>query len=53
MTSCAVCGREGDGADVALGWSTTTEQGRVLAVCDRCTREHLRAMEAKLDREHW
>ena len=53
MTSCAVCGRVGDPATVALAWSTTLEQRRTLLVCEACTREHVRSMEAKLDPQHW
>ncbi len=53
MTSCAVCGREDDETTVALTWSTSVERHRTVAVCDGCTRAHLRSMEAKLAPEHW
>jgi hypothetical protein len=49
---CSVCGTTLCG-DVPLTWSTSTGQRGTTYVCDRCTREHLRAIEAKLEREHW
>ncbi len=36
-----------------LTWTTAVENGRQRAFCDRCSREHLRAMESKLDSEWW
>ena len=36
-----------------LTWTSAVEQGRLRHFCDRCSREHLRAMEGKLDSEHW
>lgn len=51
--TCDNCGRqESDGART-LTWSTSVERGRKLRFCDDCSREHLRSMEGKLDREHW
>ena len=53
MATCDFCGRqEGDDARL-LTWSTAVEGGRSKTFCDRCSREHLRAMEGKLDSEHW
>ncbi|GAA3834902.1 hypothetical protein [Nocardioides panacisoli] len=52
--SCDYCGRPSpDGEDTPLTWSTALENGRVRRFCDICSREHLRAMEGKLDSEHW
>lgn len=52
--TCDFCGRsapEGDG--LPLTWSTAVEGGRLRHYCDVCSREHLRAMEGKLDSEYW
>lgn len=53
---CAVCGRtpaEGERATVTLTWVRGTENGREVWTCDRCSREHLRSIEAKLDSQWW
>ena len=42
-----------DGDEVPLTWTTATENGRRRRFCDVCSREHLRAMEGKLDSEYW
>ncbi|HYN75315.1 MAG TPA: hypothetical protein VEV13_03880 [Candidatus Limnocylindria bacterium] len=49
--ACARCGTTVAG--VPLTWSTSTERGRLSYYCDRCSREHLRAMEGKLDADFW
>jgi hypothetical protein len=49
--TCAWCGTTADGAP--LTWSTSFERGRVVLYCDRCSRDHLRSLEAKLDPEYW
>ncbi len=49
--TCAGCGSTAE--PLPLGWSTSVERGRTLHLCDRCSREHVRSMEAKLDPEHW
>jgi hypothetical protein len=37
-----------------MTWMRETDQRRGhVWVCDGCAREHLRAIEAKLDREWW
>jgi len=38
---------------VPLGWSTADAGGDVTLLCPRCTREHVRDIEAKLDEEWW
>jgi len=36
-----------------LTWSTAVENGRARVFCETCSREHLRAIEGKLDSEWW
>jgi hypothetical protein len=36
-----------------LTWTTAVENGRQRVFCDRCSREHRRANESKLDSEWW
>jgi hypothetical protein len=36
-----------------MTWTTAVENGRKRVFCDTCSREHLRAMESKLDSEWW
>ena len=50
--ACALCGREGRGTAL-LTWSTAIGPRGTTWTCETCTRLHLRAMEAKLDEEHW
>lgn len=57
MRTCDFCGRR-EAAEEAAGlaaltWTTAVEQGRSRAFCPTCSREHLRAMEGKLDSEWW
>ena len=52
MTTCDLCGRQGEDSET-LSWTTSVERGRTCRYCDTCSREHLRAMEGKLDQEHW
>lgn len=65
-STCSRCGTvsdEGDGATGAadpaaedvlpLGWSLATSARGVTRLCERCTREHVRDIEAKLDEEWW
>ena len=56
MVVCDFCGRVPEahgGDDLPLAWSTAVENGRRRVFCDTCSREHLRAMEGKLDSEWW
>jgi len=56
MRTCDFCGRqEEDEADpsATLTWTTAVENGRRRTFCDTCSRDHLRAMEGKLDSEWW
>ena len=52
LLTCDFCGRQAEEVD-ALTWTTSTENGRRRRYCDVCSREHLRAMEGKLDSESW
>jgi len=47
-----MCGTRAEGAET-LTWTTSTENGRHLVYCETCSRENLRAIEAKLDHEWW
>ncbi|MBD8870222.1 hypothetical protein [Nocardioides donggukensis] len=51
-STCDFCGRTEEG-DQPLTWSTAVENGRQRTFCETCSREHLRAMESKLDSEWW
>ena len=57
VPTCSLCGTtapEGpDSATVTLTWTTAVENGKQRTYCESCSREHLRAMESKLDSEWW
>src|SRR6187200_468379 len=53
MKTCDFCGRQETDETKTLTWSTAVENGRSKTYCDQCSREHLRAMEGKLDSEYW
>jgi len=36
-----------------LTWTRGTDRGEVVWTCDRCSRAHLRSIEAKLDQAWW
>jgi len=36
-----------------LTWSRGVENGRAVWTCDRCSREHLRGIEGRLDPGWW
>jgi hypothetical protein len=48
---CSSCGQQA--AEPPLTWSTATGPRGTTWLCATCTRRHLRALEAKLDEEHW
>ncbi len=51
---CATCGTvAADPALAAITWTRGTENGREVWTCDRCSREHLRSIEGKLDSAWW
>ncbi|MDP9824106.1 ribosome-binding protein aMBF1 (putative translation factor) [Nocardioides massiliensis] len=51
-TTCDFCGTTVPG-DPPLTWTAAVEGDRLRRFCDSCSREHLRAMEAKLDSDFW
>lgn len=52
--TCAWCGVTVEGADQPpLTWSTSVERGALRYYCERCSREHLRSIEGKLDADYW
>lgn len=51
---CATCGLSADDQVVArLTWALGVENGRQVWTCARCSREHLRSIESKLDSGWW
>jgi hypothetical protein len=52
MKTCDSCGKQAEEAE-AMTWTTSVENGRHKAYCETCSREHLRAIEGKLDSEWW
>ena len=53
VLTCDFCGRTAEEGSETLTWSTAVENGRHRTYCDACSRQHLRAMEGKLDSEYW
>jgi len=55
ITTCHRCGTVAapPTTSVPFGWSTSTVDGRVHALCERCTREHVWDIEGKLDETWW
>ncbi len=51
---CATCGATPEEPAMAtLTWTRGTEDGRDVWTCERCSREHLRSIEGKLDSAWW
>jgi DNA-directed RNA polymerase subunit RPC12/RpoP len=54
---CSTCGRLLDAdeeiARARLTWTRGLENGRPVWTCDRCSRDHLRSIEGKLDSSWW
>lgn len=51
---CATCGLKAEDESAArLTWAVGMENGRRVWTCDRCSREHLRSIEGKLDTAWW
>ena len=48
---CARCGRSADVSPPT--WSSSTGADGLIRLCDVCTREHLRSIEARLDEQWW
>ena len=55
--TCDFCGTpapaDPSSDSLPLTWTTAVENGRRRVFCERCSREHLRAIEGKLDSEWW
>jgi hypothetical protein len=49
--TCDGCGRQADEADAGPTWTLSVEHGRRRRYCETCSREHLRALEGRLDSE--
>jgi len=52
MRTCDLCERQAEEAET-LTWTTSVENGRQRTYCDDCSRQHLRAIEGKLDSAWW
>jgi hypothetical protein len=53
VLTCDFCGRTAAEGAETLTWTTAVENGVHKTFCDTCSREHLRAMEGKLDSAWW
>jgi hypothetical protein len=51
--TCDFCGKTAPGDQTPLTWTTAVENNRSKVFCDACSREHLRAIESKLDSDWW
>jgi hypothetical protein len=55
--TCDFCGATAAGDrpvdGLPLTWTTSVENGRKRVFCEACSREHLRAIEGKLDSGWW
>lgn len=51
---CATCGGAPEDVSVArLTWALGVQGDRQVWTCDRCSRQHLRSIEGKLDPQWW
>ncbi|MCS0634394.1 hypothetical protein NX801_01670 [Streptomyces sp. LP05-1] len=48
---CARCGATADG--VPATWLCSVENGTRQYFCERCARDHIRAIESRLDSSWW
>ena len=54
VPTCAVCGATAPADETwRLTWTAGVERGVEVWTCDRCSRTHLRSIEAKLDSAWW
>jgi hypothetical protein len=55
MVACDFCGATppDDPEKLPLTWMTSSENGVVKVYCERCARENIRSIEAKLQSEWW
>lgn len=52
IVACALCGRQEPGPPISWMSESDPRRGRVY-YCDGCAREHLRAIESRLDQQWW
>jgi hypothetical protein len=50
---CDNCGLVVDVAIAPLSWVSSVEDGESKQYCDRCVRDNVRAIEARLDPAWW
>lgn len=51
---CGTCGAiPASEEEARLSWSRGIDGGRAQWTCDRCSREHVRSIESKLDPAWW
>jgi hypothetical protein len=50
MVICSSCGVT---AESPLGWTTDVTERGAQHLCDRCSRDNLRAIEGRLDPAYW
>jgi hypothetical protein len=50
--TCSACGAQ-SAETPPISWSVSVEGGKRLWTCDRCAREHVRSIEAKLESAWW
>jgi ribosomal protein S27E len=53
VVTCDFCGATVEGETPPLTWVVSFEQGRRRVFCQRCSRQHLRSIEGKLDSDWW
>jgi hypothetical protein len=55
VVTCSFCGTSPENVadEPPITWTSAVENGKQRWFCDACSREHLRAMESKLDSEWW
>jgi len=51
--TCAWCGTPAPDDQLPLTWTTSLERGGLERYCERCSREQVRNLESKLDRDWW
>ena len=50
---CGATAEDGPIDGLPLTWTTAVENSRQRVFCERCSRDHLRSIEGKLDSEWW
>lgn len=52
-SACSVCGGRAEDELAVLTWTLDAHDDRWDWICPDCSRDHLRAIEARLDAEWW